>query len=313
MISQCGYEYMINKAVTAAAFVVPTAAFILRSSWERKQLVTEHYRIESPKVREDVRIAFLTDVHDRLSNEGIKAITKAVKAAEPDCVLFGGDIITARNIDRLLPDIDMLGKLLASLTERYPVFYAEGNHETSFRERYLRVFGIFNDVLRETGATYLCNDSIVFNGIRIFGISMDRSFYAKPWSGIGSHYYKKSCERDYFLKLVGRSDAERFNLALIHSPLYLKEAAEWGADLVLSGHFHGGTIRLPKLGGVMTPQYQFFLKECAGKLGYGKTAMIVSRGVGTHSINIRINDLPEITVVDILRSSADGGRADIQA
>ena len=86
----------------------------------------------------------------------------------------------------------------------------------------------------------------------------------------------------------------------MHSPLYLREAAAWGADLVLAGHFHGGTIRLPFIGGLMTPQFQFLLPECAGRFQEGSTEMIVSRGLGTHSIRIRLNDLPEISCIDIL-------------
>ena len=79
----------------------------------------------------------------------------------------------------------------------------------------------------------------------------------------------------------------------------LKEAEALGADLMLSGHFHGGTIRLPYLGGLMTPQLQFFTKEVTGSFEHGGTAMIVNRGLGTHSVKIRLNDRPEISVIDI--------------
>lgn len=81
-----------------------------------------------------------------------------------------------------------------------------------------------------------------------------------------------------------------------------EEYAAWGADLTLSGHFHGGTIRLPVLGGVMTPQYQFFYPRCAGEFElpgrWGeRSRMIVGRGLGTHSINIRLNDKPQVVVI----------------
>ena len=101
---------------------------------------------------------------------------------------------------------------------------------------------------------------------------------------------------------LGEPDPEKFCLLLAHSPLFFEEYAAWGADLTLSGHFHGGTIRLPLVGGVMTPQYQFFYPRCAGYfelLGKGreKSRMIVGRGLGTHSINIRLNDKPQVVVV----------------
>ena len=88
---------------------------------------------------------------------------------------------------------------------------------------------------------------------------------------LGKRYYRKlffekpePLPKTYFQNRLGKADESRFQILLLHSPMYFKEAAAWGADLTLSGHFHGGTIRIPVLGGVMTPQYQFFLPWCAG-------------------------------------------------
>ena len=95
-------------------------------------------------------------------------------------------------------------------------------------------------------------------------------------------------------KALGKSDEKRFSILLAHSPVFFEEYAAWGADLTLSGHFHGGTIRLPFLGGVMTPQFQFFLPWCAGRFDREGKTMIVSRGLGTHSINIRFCNKPQL-------------------
>ena len=100
--------------------------------------------------------------------------------------------------------------------------------------------------------------------------------------------------------VLGSPDPEKYSLLLAHSPMYFKQYAEWGADLTLSGHFHGGTIRLPLVGGVMTPQFQFFFPWCSGQHeGAHGRKMIVGRGLGTHSINIRFNDKPQVVVVDL--------------
>ena len=85
---------------------------------------------------------------------------------------------------------------------------------------------------------------------------------------------------DYLARRVGDADEKRFQILLLHSPMYFENCARWGADLTLCGHFHGGTIRLPLLGGVMTPQYQFFLPWCAGAFERDGKRMIVSRGLG---------------------------------
>ena len=104
-------------------------------------------------------------------------------------------------------------------------------------------------------------------------------------------------------RLEGWRERERFQILLCHSPLFFDSCRKWGADLTLSGHFHGGTIRLPYLGGVMTPQFQFFLPWCAGTFEESGKYMIVSRGLGTHSINIRLNNKPQLVVVDLIRCS----------
>ena len=101
-------------------------------------------------------------------------------------------------------------------------------------------------------------------------------------------------------RALGQPDEKRFSILLAHSPVFFEEYAAWGADLTLSGHFHGGTIRLPVLGGVMTPQYQFFYPRCAGEFTDEKgRRMLVGRGLGTHSINIRFCDKPQVLVVKL--------------
>ena len=120
-------------------------------------------------------------------------------------------------------------------------------------------------------------------------------------------YYKKilvkKLKPEYIEERLGPAGRERFQILLAHSPLFMDAYRAWGADLTLAGHFHGGTIRIPLLGGVMTPQYQFFLPCCAGFFWKKGGYMIVSRGLGTHSINIRINNKPQLVVVKLTNKS----------
>lgn len=102
-------------------------------------------------------------------------------------------------------------------------------------------------------------------------------------------------------KLGPAAGKDCFQILLAHSPLFFDAYRKWGADLTLSGHFHGGTIRIPGLGGVMTPQYQFFLPVCAGTHEREGRYMAVSRGLGTHSINIRLNNRPQLLAIRLKR------------
>ena len=175
------------------------------------------------------------------------------------------------------------------------------------KNRFPDAYKIFTDHLMQMGVEYICNEHEIYDtedliedaedDIRLYGTSMERRFFDALRPGFGR---KTEMEPDYLQKHLGMPDRRHFNILFLHSPLYLQEAAAWGADLVLSGHFHGGTIRIPKLGGLMTPQLQFLIRECAGHFVEGDTDMIVSRGLGTHSVRIRLNDKPEITCIDIM-------------
>lgn len=194
-------------------------------------------------------------------------------------------------------DLEVSLDLLRSLAARYPVYYGNGNHENRMnRERdvYGDRYDIYVEELKKMGVVYLPDTSVdIYPDIRISGVDLEERFYKK--------FSRAQMEKGYLEKRLGKAHTEKFQILLAHSPLFLDVYAAWGADLVLSGHFHGGTIRIPGLGGLMTPQFQFFKDCCGGLLKENLTSMIVSRGLGTHSINIRLNNKPELVVIHLKR------------
>ena len=90
-----------------------------------------------------------------------------------------------------------------------------------------------------------------------------------------------------------------YNIVIAHNPDYFDDYVEYNADLVLSGHIHGGIIAIPGIGGVISPQLRLFPKYDSGMFTRGNTTMIVSRGIGWHSIPIRIFNKAEIVSVTI--------------
>ena len=281
---------------TFLCFAAASSALI-RSRWERRQLRVEYYDIPWEEDQE-LKLAFLSDLHDYCRDFGIDGILNALKEASPDLVLLGGDMLTCQKHAGWTADPDPTLQLIERIAQDYTVIYAEGNHETRLRSRHPEVFESYKRRLEEAGVIYLINDRVLLDKIAIYGITLDEYYYRHLFPGFGK---KIPMPQDQILKQLGLPEKGRYNILLLHSPLYLEEASSWGADLVLSGHFHGGTIRLPSKGspGLMTPQYQFFVKECSGEhvSKNKKTRMIVSRGLGTHSINMRLNDLPEISLV----------------
>ena len=271
------------------------AGCLARSRYERDCLVTEKYRIASEKIHgQGKTIVFLTDLHNKEFGEENSRLLETVRKVKPDAVLFGGDGMVAK---RGNSDVRIPLALLTELAKEFSVYFGNGNHESRMlwkSEIYGETYENYRTALENAGIRYLSNEAADLDSdIRIYGLDLPKSAYLPRSGEIPEGLLKET---------LGETDPEKFCLLLAHSPLFFEEYAAWGADLTLSGHFHGGTIRLPLVGGVMTPQYQFFYPRCAGYFelpgkGREKSRMIVGRGLGTHSINIRLNDKPQVVVV----------------
>ena len=286
----------MGTAVFLAAGVMAFGAgWLARSRYERDCLVTEKYRIASEKIHgQGKTIVFLTDLHNKEFGEENSRLLETVRKVKPDAVLFGGDGMVAK---RGNSDVRIPLALLTELAKEFPVYCGNGNHESRMlwkSEIYGETYENYRTALENAGIRYLSNEAADLDSdIRIYGLDLPKSAYLPRSGEIPEGLLKET---------MGEPDPEKFCLLLAHSPLFFEEYAAWGADLTLSGHFHGGTIRLPLVGGVMTPQYQFFYPRCAGYFelpgkGREKSRMIVGRGLGTHSINIRLNDKPQVVVV----------------
>ena len=145
------------------------------------------------------------------------------------------------------------------------------------------------------GSSTICEDSKSNKdnkgmGIRLIGLDLPPIYYRK----------KKITGLDALAVegMVGAADRERFNVLLAHSPQYFEAYSEWGADLTLSGHFHGGIIRLPLLGGVISPYLRLFPKYDKGiyRSGRGEGRMVLAAGLGTHTFP-RINNPAELVLL----------------
>lgn len=287
---------MWKEAAAAAAAIAGVC--LARSQYERKALSAETVCLSLPGLKGDHTLVFLSDLHNNEFGEGNERLLAAIEEAAPQAVLCGGDMLVSRGgrADDSVPFA-----LLASLARRYPVFCGNGNHEERLRwrrEQYGDQYEAYRDRLRAAGVVYLEDNSADFGpDLRISALDLAPEHYRKAlWRPAAR------MDRTYLEQRLGEAGkGGRCQLLLAHSPLYFDAYTDWGADLTLAGHFHGGTIRLPGLGGVMTPQYQFFRRECAGTLRRGRHVMVVSRGLGTHSINIRLNNRPQLVILQLRR------------
>lgn len=280
-----------NIELSLCAAAGAAAAGLAWSKYERGHFVTEELIFSSSKIKEPAVLVFLSDLHDNTFGEKNEKLLKEIKRIHPDVVLIGGDTMVTKPGRA---DLSRTKELLQGISRlSCPVFYANGNHEQRMqRDRgvYGSMYDEFRKLLEEYQVNYLQNKTVQWrDDIAVSGVDIAWKYY--------QDFHPDSMVPSYLTRRLGKAESERFQILLAHSPLFFDAYAGWGADLSLAGHFHGGTIRLPGLGGVMTPQYQFFHPFCGGVFEQNGRWMLVSRGLGTHSINIRIGNRPQLAVI----------------
>ena len=126
--------------------------------------------------------------------------------------------------------------------------------------------------------------------INILGLHLTDGYYKR--------FIKKPLDRSYLNQLLGEANEDEYNILIAHNPDYFDVYSDWGADLVLSGHNHGGLVRLPFVGGVISPRLRLFPKYDYGMFSDKHSTLILSNGLGAHSLKIRINNIPELVIIN---------------
>jgi len=241
-----------------------------------------------------VRAAFLTDLHNSTWGSRYELLLDAIDLEDPDLILVGGDMITA------VPGktTDFAEELMADLAARYPVYYACGNHEYRLRlypETYGELYKHYFAALKKFGIIFLADRHAltVVNGVRlsIFGYNIRRRYYKR--------FRKEILLPEDMREVLGDPDPDAVNILLAHNPKYMETYLDWGADLTLCGHNHGGIVRLPGGIGAIDPDLNILSKRSKGRYSRDGKTCIVSAGLGEHSIKVRINNPRELVMLDI--------------
>jgi len=253
--------------------IVSVSIAVINNSF-RKPIYRLSYK-NFPKEQDGFRIVFLTDFHDRFFSPDNQKPIEAVKSLKPDIIAFGGDMHTSENHDIWLSFVEKLSEIA-------PIYAVDGNHEANIEpgEEYKHKLSKY--------VKYLDGDSVSFGKINISGVN---------WK----HFPKKKpqiCDG-------------MFNICLMHDPLSFDEVKKL-PDLMLSGHVHGGCLRLPFIGAVFSPGYgasvhdrfsrrYLFPKYSLGIYEKGDKKLVVSSGIGNTFIPFRLLR-PEITVIELNNS-----------
>ena len=257
------------------------------------------------------RMIFLSDLHNHEYGQNNIRLLQAVKAACPDLILIGGDMLVGKRGRSAKAALQFVSKL----PKIAPVYYANGNHEQRMKEnpeKYERVYERYREILQNAGVHFLENDSLELHldgfHVRLTGLELPMETYEK-------FKYSHVRKEDIVLQvgeirkeMLDSAEEEEsvYEILLAHNPTYYSAYKEWGADLVLSGHLHGGIARIPGWRGVITPQAFLFPKYSGEMTEEDGQTIIVSKGLGTHTINFRLFNIPEMVVLEFIGNTYMG-------
>ena len=270
--------------ITAAVLVPALLIWLL---WANSSPAATQVTVASdalPEAFEGFKIAHVSDLHNAVFGRKNEKLLSLIRAAEPDIIAITGDLIDSRHTD-----IDSALAFVEAAAEIAPVYYVTGNHESRLD------FDEIEPRLIAAGARVLRNEAedIGRGGerIRLAGID-DPSFIRTG----------ETAEERAAAELEQLGDGGgTFTVLLAHRPELVEVYAEYGAGLVLSGHAHGGQVRLPLLGGLYAPGQGLLPEYDSGLYSLGETQMVVSRGLGNSVAPLRVNNRPELVIVTLSR------------
>lgn len=279
-------KYKLILPVLFVAF-----ALILWILWANTAPELTTYTVKSPKLPNSFsgfRIAHISDLHNAQLGENNENLLTLLEKADPDIIAITGDLVDSRRTD-----IDVSLNFVEAAAKIAPCYYVTGNHESRISE-----YQTLRDGLLAIGVTVLENStvSLTRNGESITLIGVNDPTFHPEYIQKGSY----SVMEETLQKLP--INADNFNLLLTHRPELLELYEKYGIHLSLSGHAHGGQFRLPFIGGLFAPHQGFFPKYDSGLHTIGNSNLIVSRGLGNSSFPIRINNRPEIILIELKSS-----------
>lgn len=247
--------------------------------YQNKHLVITTYTYESEKLGAEFdgyRIVQISDLHNAEFGKENKKLLETIRSCSPDIIVITGDLVDSNhtNVERAVAFVEEAVKIA-------PVYYVTGNHEywldTSENEQMMQ--GIL-----AAGAYDLDDEAVRIK-------KGDSSFLLV---GLDDQHLS-----DETLKNLLQEQKNELSIVLAHEPQYLQNYANAEADLVLTGHAHGGQIRLPFVGGIVAPDQGFLPEYTSGQYNSADTEMIVSRGLGNSIIPVRLFNYPEVVCVEL--------------
>lgn len=287
--------------------------------WGKANFMVSFYQISSEKIENEIRVVGLSDLHNWEFGKNNKKLVERIQELDPDIILIAGDMMLSGD-----EDISVVTSLCEQLVQIAPVYYSFGNHENdmvygegdqkAFLDEQSAIIGTgedgmldfdklemvdsrLPDMLKSLGVTILNNN---FTSIQIKNQTID---IAGVDNTSGSYFPYSS----YMVETFLTTNPQNLKIILAHMPSIPFAAMTYQSDLkydlVLCGHKHGGIIRIPGLGGMFSGEGDLgnlFSGYDSGMITTTQGNVVVSRGLGNSNFLPRINNTPELVVVDFL-------------
>ena len=252
-------------------------AFFVFCYFQNNYLTVSNFSYESEKIPESFdgfTVLQISDLHNKEFGKNNVRLTKKINEISPDAIFITGDMIDGRH-----NNLQNIAKFVIDLSKRYDIYFAPGNHEYSIPDIYseFKTSVSGHIAILEDQATEIIrgDDSISVVGFKaklpVLPTETQKSLFS----------------------------SDTFSMLLAHYPENLELYSEAGADLVFSGHAHGGQWRLPWVGGLFSPAEGLFPKYTEGMHSLNNTTMVISRGLGSSKFPLRLFNYPEIVVVTL--------------
>lgn len=289
------------RIILGALFCAVCLFFVIVMVYDSNRFVTVPYRLRNPKIRKKVRLILLADLHNKQYGKENEKLLAAIEETSPDLILCAGDLMTSVPGKSMEPAEEFVKRL----AEKYPFYYANGNHEYRIyhdREKFGSMGDEYRRFLKKCKVCLLENETACLPafGLKVVGLDLTREHYHRFKDG--------NLSLEELESMIGKYDDNIYTILLAHNPAFFDSYVKWGADLVLSGHVHGGVMRLPGVGGVLSTSFRLFPKYDGGIFEKGQKKMIISRGLGSHTIPIRIFNPAELVVIDLEPEKEYNGR-----
>lgn len=276
--------------------VVCLSIILIISYFENRKLTTTEYHISDirvPKAFNGFHIVHLSDLHNAEFGAHNEQLIDVINELKPDIIIITGDLIIGKPEQDIAESVDFMNRLC----DIAPVYFSMGNHElrvSLYEDVYGDMWKQFME--RVSPKVHLLFDekaAIIKNGdqIWLYGLNLTPELYKR--------IIQTPMPDDYLDSLFGACNPKEYHIFMAHNPDYFVDYAKWGANLTFAGHVHGGMIRIPWLGGALSPMIHFFPKYDKGLFKEMGQYMILSGGLGNHTFKFRVNNLPEVVSVKL--------------